>query len=118
MTRRGTCVPPGPSRKIGVRAPRFCCKAGNSRRSDITSNMSAPHGYRFLLWEGGHYTGESAVADRLLRDVALRVRKRRRIAVEALTDALERAGFGPLEMPGPMCGHTVIAEARTLTRFI
>src|SRR5262245_37898238 len=42
MTRRGVCVPPGASRKIGVRPSGRCCSAGNWARSDDTSIMSLP----------------------------------------------------------------------------
>src|SRR5438876_11505908 len=84
MTRRGTCVPPGPSRKIGVRPLRCCCKAGNSRRSAWTSNMAAPLGCRVYCGKEGIIPARRAVADRLLRDVGPGFDQCDRIAVKPL----------------------------------
>src|SRR4029077_12503482 len=49
ITRCGTCVPAGPSRKIGSRPLRRRCSAGNCWRSTAKSSMMEPVGARFPI---------------------------------------------------------------------
>src|SRR5262245_7957733 len=77
MTRRGTWVPPGPSRKIGTCPSRGLCRAGNCSRTQSTSNMLAllAGGWAFLpyanpLPSGMSFQGEAGSVHVIPRSTA------------------------------------------------